>query len=247
MALQNVKTLKQRNLLGSPQARKVALTRQPLNAQVAERLRAMIVNGEMEVGKKIPFTEIAEKLGVSLTPLREAIKVLAEEQLVELTPNRGARVLPVSVEETVALFEVIAELESLGAKLAAERMTADEMADMESMHAEMREYYETGNLEAYFDVNSRIHEAIVANSHNPVLLHTHQKMNVRVARVRFIAVRQNQRWSQAMQEHEQVMQAFRDKDGAKAAAIWRKHLQESGRVTIEILQTKEQSSGTVTG
>ena len=250
MALQNAKSLKQRNLLGSPQARKVALTRQPLNAQVAERLRTMIVNGEMEVGKKIPFTEIAEKLGVSLTPLREAIKVLAEEQLVELTPNRGARVLPVSVEETVALFEVIAELEALAAKLAAERMTGDERADLEAMHAEMREYYETGNREAYFEMNSRIHAAIVAYSHNPVLLHTHQKMTVRVARVRFIAVHQNQRWKQAMQEHEDVMQAFRDHDGNKAADIWRKHLQESGRVTIEILEAKEQQeqeAGAVTG
>lgn len=240
MALQNVRPLKQRNLLGSPQARKVALSRQPLNEQVAERLRAMIVNGEMEVGKKIPFTEIAEKLGVSLTPLREAIKILAEEQLVELTPNRGARVLPVSVEETVALFEVIAEMESLGAKLAAERMTEAELADLESMHAEMREYYETGNLDAYFEVNSRIHAAIMANSHNPVLLHTHQKMNVRVARVRFIAVHENQRWAQAMQEHEDVMQAFRDRDPERAANIWRIHLQESGRVTIGVLQAKEQ-------
>lgn len=240
MALQNVRSLKQRNLRGSPQARKVALTRQPLNEQVAERLRTMIVNGEMEVGKKIPFTEIAEKLGVSLTPLREAIKVLAEEQLVELTPNRGARVLPVSVEETVALFEVIAELESLGAKLAAERMTEEERADLEEMHAEMREYYETDNLDAYFEMNSQIHAAIVANSHNPVLLHTHQKMNVRVARVRFIAVHENQRWAQAMQEHEDVMQAFRDKDADRAARIWRHHLLESGRVTIKLLQAKEQ-------
>lgn len=240
MALHNVRPLKQRNLRASPQARKVALTRQPLNEQVAARLRTMIVNGEMEVGKKIPFTEIAEKLGVSLTPLREAIKVLAEEQLVELTPNRGARVLPVSVEETVALFEVIAELESLGAKLAAERMTEDELAELEALHAEMREYYETSNLDAYFEVNSQIHAAIVANSHNPVLLHTHQKMNVRVARVRFIAVHENQRWAQAMQEHEEVMQAFRDKDADRAARIWRHHLLESGRVTVGVLQAKEQ-------
>lgn len=250
MALQNVKTSKQRNLLAAPQARKVALTRQPLNEQVAERLRTMIVNGELEVGKKIPFTEIAERLGVSLTPLREAIKVLAEEQLVELTPNRGARVLPVSVGETVALFEVIAELESLGARLAAERMTAAELAELEDMHAEMRDDYRTGNLEAYFEMNSRIHSAIVANSHNPVLLHTHQKMNVRVARVRFIAVHQNTRWAQAMQEHEAVMQAFRDHDGEKAAGIWRLHLQESGRVTIGILQAKkqeEQDTGVVAG
>lgn len=250
MALQNVKSLKQRKLLGSPQARKIALTREPLNAQVAEKLRTMIVNGEMEVGKKIPFTELAEKLGVSLTPLREAIKILAEEQLVELTPNRGARVLPVSVEETVALFEVIAELESLGAKLAAERMTEDELADLEAMHAEMRDYYETGNREDYFEMNSRIHAAIVAYSHNPVLQHTHQKMTVRVSRVRFIAVHQNQRWAQAMQEHEDVMQAFRDKDGSRAAEIWRNHLQESGRVTVEILQAKEQekqASGAVAG
>ena len=240
MALRIVKTTKRRNLLASPQARKVALTRKPLNEQVAERLRAMIVNGEMEVDKKIPFTEIANMLGVSQTPLREAIKVLAEEQLVELTPNRGARVLPVSVEDTVALFEVIAELEPLGARLAAERMTDAELADLETMHAEMQGYHRTGELEAYFELNSRIHAAIVENSHNPVLFHMHQKMTVRVARVRFIAVHQNLRWTQAMQEHEDVMQAFRDKDAEKAAAIWRLHLQHSGRVTVSALQAAAQ-------
>lgn len=240
MAQKNVRTPRHRNLLGSPQARKVALTRQPLNEQVAERLRAMIVNGDLEVGKKIPFTEIAETLGVSLTPLREAIKVLAEDQLVELTPNRGARVLPVSVDDTGALFEVLAELKALAAKLAADRMTEAELAELEVMHTEMRGHYRAGDGDAYFEMNSRIHAAIVANSHNSVLLHTYQKMAVHAARVRFNEVHRNQRWSQKMQEHEDVMAAFRDRDADRAADIWRVHLQECGRVTVGVLQARSQ-------
>ena len=108
--------------------RKRVLTRQPLHHQVADELRDMIVHGELAEGAKVPVTELARTLGVSFTPLREALKVLAEDNLVELLPNRGARVKMHTVEEAGQLFEVIAELEALAAELAARKMTDDELA-----------------------------------------------------------------------------------------------------------------------
>ncbi|MGR3343879.1 MAG: GntR family transcriptional regulator [Paracoccaceae bacterium] len=202
---------------------------------MAERLRGMIVNGELEEGKKIPVAAVSEKLGVSLTPLREALKVLAEEQLVELTPNRGARVLPVTVADMKALFEVTAELEALAARLATERMSDEELQVLENMHSKMRGFFESRDRAAYFDLNNKIHVAIAEFSHNPVLSHMHKKINVRVARVRFIAFHDAERWEQAMSEHEDLMVSFRERDMEKAAAIWRVHLQRSGAVTTKLL------------
>jgi len=239
MPLQKLKATKRKNLLRSPNARKAVLSRHPLNDQVAEKLRNMIISGELEEGKKVPVTEISEELGVSPTPLREALKVLAEEKLVELTPNRGARVLPTTVEETASLFEVIAELEALGARLAATRMTEKELEVLEKLHAEMQTFFDIGNRESYFELNTQIHAAIMEFSHNPVLSHMHKKTTVRVARVRFVAVHENHRWEQAMQEHEDVMIAFREKDADLAANIWRKHLKMSGDVTIEVLKLQQ--------
>jgi len=240
MPLQKFKATKRKNLLNSPNARKAVLSRHPLNEQVAEKLRNMIITGELEEGKKVPVTEISEILGVSPTPLREALKVLAEEKLVELTPNRGARVLPTTVEETTSLFEVIAELESLGAKLAATRITAKELELLEKLHFEMRAFFDVRNRESYFELNNQIHAAIMEFSHNPVLSHMHQKTTVRVARVRFVAVHENRRWEESMQEHEEVMIAFREKNADRAADIWREHLKKSGEVTIEVLKLQQQ-------
>jgi DNA-binding GntR family transcriptional regulator len=240
MAVSKYQSNGRNNLLRPPGARKAPITRLPLNAQVAERLRSMIVSGELEEDKKVPFAELSDKLGVSLTPIREAMKILAEEQLVELTPNRGARVLPVTVEEMKSLFEVIAEIEALAARLAATRMTDDELQQLEDMHAEMRGFFESRDRAQYFSLNNSVHARIVEFSHNPVLIHTHKKMTVRSARGRFIAVLDEGRWEQAMQEHENVMAAFRDRDAARASDIWRVHLQRSGEVTARVLLSRQQ-------
>lgn len=235
MVAADYKLIGNRGVLRPLRARKTPISRLPLNEQVAERLRSMIINGELEEGKKIPVSAISEKLGVSLTPLREALKVLAVEQLVELTPNRGARVLPVTVADMKALFEVTAELESLAARLAVERMSAEELQVLENMHSEMRGFFESRDRAAYFKLNNNIHVAIVEYSHNPVLVQMYKKVTVRVARVRFIAFHDTKRWEQAMCEHEDLMISFRERDKEKAAEIWRVHLQRSGAVTTKLL------------
>lgn len=240
MAAGDYRSIGKSDILRPPHARKTPISRLPLNEQVAERLRSMIISGELEEGKKVPVTAVSEKLGVSLTPLREALKVLAEEQLVELTPNRGARVLPVTVEDMKALFEVTAELEALGARLAAERMTAGELQILEDMHSRMRDCFDNHDRATYFEINNRIHVTIMEYSRNPVLSHMHKKVTVRVARVRFIAFHNEERWEQAMREHEDIMVSFRERDADKAARIWRVHLQRSGDVTTKLLIENEQ-------
>ncbi len=223
--------------------RKRSISRQSLHGQVADRLRDMVVHGELVPGEKVPVAALSQTLGVSLTPLREALKVLAEEGLVELAPNRGARVIPYTAEEAEALFEVIAGLESLAAELAANRMSNEDLANLEAAHKQMRSYFEEKERDQYFDINSHIHETIVRYSSNDILINTHSKLMVRANRGRYIAIVDPERWSEAMAEHEAVMEAFRARDAEHAGRIWRVHLLRSGQAVQNALQ--RQSAGEI--
>jgi DNA-binding GntR family transcriptional regulator len=205
-----------------------AIRRQSLHGSVADHVRAMIIRGDLAAGEKVPTQTLAQSLGVSITPLREALKILAEEQLIELLPNRGARVLPFTADEAVLLFEVIASLEGLAAELAAARITAEALSAVESLHARMRSHFEAREKAPYFALNSRIHEEILAAAANPVLVSAHARLNVRAARGRYIAIIDQSRWSEAMSEHEDLMIALRERDAARAGAIWRGHLLRTG-------------------
>ena len=215
--------------------RKVRLTRLSLPAQVAETLREMIVTGELGAGQKVPVALLSEQLGVSPTPLREALKVLAAEGLVELLPNRGARVASYTVEDARHLFEVIAGMESLAAELAAQRMAAADLAELEELHEAMRGHFERGEKPEYFELNSRIHARIIALAQNEVLATVHKGLMVRANRGRFIAITDPDRWVQAMDEHEELMAALRARDWQAARAIWRTHLQHTGRAVCAAL------------
>jgi DNA-binding GntR family transcriptional regulator len=222
--------------LKRPRQRKIAINRDPLHIQVADRLRDMIVHGDLKPGEKVPFAMLAADLGVSLTPLREAFKVLAEDGLVEQTPNRGVRILPYTAEEASALFEVIAALESLAARLATLRMSDADLAGLEALHERMREEFASRSKDSYFDINSLIHERIVSLSGNDVLIGTHTKLMVRANRGRYIAIVKEDRWREAMEEHEAVMDAFRRRDSEAAGAIWQIHLMRSGEVVSTVLK-----------
>jgi DNA-binding GntR family transcriptional regulator len=215
---------------------KRALSRFSLPERVAESLREMIVTGEFATGEKVPVATLAEQLAVSPTPLREALKVLAAEGLVELLPNRGARVASYTVEDARHLFEVIASLESRAAELAAERMARGELKALEVFHREMRGFFEAGDRDSYFRHNSLIHGAIIAGARNPVLSATHSKLIIRASRGRFIAIADPHRWAEAMDEHEQVMAALRAQDAPAAAAVWRMHLEHTGAATVRALE-----------
>ena len=206
------------------QRRKVTLSRLSLHARVAQRLREMIVTGELKEGEKVPVNALAAELDVSPTPLREALKVLAEEQLLELIPNRGARVVPVTIQETRALFEVMAGLEGTAAKLAAERITPEQFQTLEDLHAKMCKHYEAEEKEPYFRLNRVIHDTIVKYANNAILSHLRSRLAVRAERLRFISVMDGALRAQAVRAHADLIEALRDRDGQRAMQIWSDHL-----------------------
>ena len=198
--------------------------RRPLHETAADRLRDMIVEGELAPGERVREQALCDRLGVSRTPLREAMKVLAAEGLVILQPNRGATVSDPSPADIADTFKVIGALEALAGELACERVTEKDIAEIRVLHYQMALHQTRGELREYFKLNQRIHEKFVELSGNRVLIETHRQLGGRIRRQRFVANRSGGRWEQAMQEHEQMLEALAARDGKHLAEVLRLHL-----------------------
>jgi DNA-binding GntR family transcriptional regulator len=212
------------------------ISRDNLHDDLLSRLRDFIVEGHLPPGGRIPERHLCEVFHVSRTPLREALKVLAAEGLVELLQNKGARVRQFTEKDIKDCFEVLAALESAAGRLACSRITDDEIAAIEQMHYEMYGHYMRRELPEYFRLNQAIHEKLVAASGNDALRATYRTFTARMRQLRYSAnVLASERWGQAMREHENMIDALRRRNGEELATILFEHLLNKWRATADSL------------
>jgi DNA-binding GntR family transcriptional regulator len=211
--------------------------RPALHEEAYLTLRRRIIFCQLRPGDNIGEAAVSGVLGISRTPLREALKLLAAEGLVELRAHRGAFVMPIREAEIPAIFEVCAGLERLGAECAAQRMTGDDLAQLRALQAEMEAHYAAAAREAYFEVNQRIHTAIVAAARNEVLTTAHQRIFARAERVRFFALEADDRWGASVPEHQDILAALEARDGAQAGALMAAHVIRTGERVLCMLQS----------
>ena len=198
-------------------------------------IRNLIVHGELASGERINELGLSEALGVSRTPIREALKVLAAEGLVELLPNRGSRVTTPSTDEIVNLFAVIAALERLAVETVTLQASAPALARLRALHDEMLRRYAEGDRDRYFELNHRIHETIIEMAANPQLSRTHADLMTRARRPRFVAITSDGRWDESVKEHELVMSAMELRDARFAGEILFRHVLKTGTAYIQSL------------
>lgn len=210
----------------------ISIPRAALHEQVAMRLRQMLVEGRIAPGAKLNERELAEILQVSRTPLREAIKMLAAEGLVELLPNRGAVAVSLNEQDVMNTFELMAGLEALSGELAAQRITGSELAEIKAMHFEMLATYTRADLSGYYRLNAQIHRAINAAAKNPVLSATYNQVNARLQALRFRSNQDGEKWKRAVKEHEQMIAALTTRDPAAMRAVLLTHLRNKRDVVL---------------
>jgi len=220
----------------------IPIPRAALHEQVAHRLRQMLVENRITPGAKLNERELSEELNVSRTPLREAIKMLAAEGLVELLPNRGAIAVELSEADVLNTFEVMAGLEAQSGELAAQRITDAELAEIKAMHYEMLAAWTRRDLPAYYRLNASIHSAINAAAKNPVLLATYNQVNARLQALRFRSNQDEDKWSAAVEEHEQMVAALSARDAAAMRAVMATHLAHKLETVISQLRAASQAS-----
>jgi DNA-binding GntR family transcriptional regulator len=181
---------------------------------VTDRLRRLIVESHIKPGERVPELEISKDLGVSRTPIREALKVLASEGLVELLPLRGAVVKTFSRKDAADMLEVMGLLESFAAQKAckADQKRIDQVM---AMHEKMRVMYEKGKRPEYFELNQKIHDALVSMADNEALSMAHNALSKRMRSLRYSGNSTPDNWRGALEDHELIAQALAQRDVKK--------------------------------
>lgn len=197
-----------------------------LHEELLAALRDYLVEGNLADGARVPERALCERFNISRTPLREALKVLAAEGLIELLPNRGARVRELNAEDIRELFDVMGGLEALAGRLACERISEADFVKIEQMHHEMYRFYLRRDMHGYFHCNQGIHQSIVSAAGNATLASTYASLAGRIRRVRYSAnlATDRDRWGEAMREHEAILDALRRRAGPELSDLLFLHL-----------------------
>jgi DNA-binding GntR family transcriptional regulator len=203
------------------------ITRVTLHDAVLNQLHDMIIEGKLAPGTRINEGPVGASLGVSRTPLREAIKTLASEGLVEILPAKGAIVRRFSEKDISDLLDVLKTLEQLAARLTCAHASDAEIAEIADLHKQMLRLYAERNRLAYFKLNQEIHSAIVRASGNSALAQVHEQLQARIKRVRFIGNELPERWAGAVAEHEEMNQALLARDGETLSEVLGRHLDKT--------------------
>jgi DNA-binding GntR family transcriptional regulator len=219
-----------------PMADIIPLRSPVLHEQVARKLRTLLVEGRIPAGAKLNERELAERLQVSRTPLREAIRQLAAEGLVVLLPHRGAVAIQLDEREVAHSFELMAALEGLSGELAAQRIEEPELQAIRALHFEMMAAFTRRDLSAYYRLNAQIHAAINAAAKNPVLARTYTQTNARVQALRFRSNQDERKWKRAVKEHSQMIDALAAHDAPALRALLITHVNHKRDVVLEMMR-----------
>lgn len=206
-----------------------------LHEDVAERLRELIMHGELAPGVKLNERVLCEQLGISRTPLREAFKSLASEGLVELLPNRGAIVAPLDPARLQQIFAVLEALEGLAGELACRTASERQLREIRALHFEMLAHHARHELDAYFRCNQEIHIRIVEASGNEPLAQIYRSLNANARRARYMANLSQERWDQAVAEHNEILDALTARDAARLQRLLREHLEHKLALVMDAL------------
>jgi DNA-binding GntR family transcriptional regulator len=224
--MQNAKLQPEGQSKPQPGALISKLARPRLHDTVVEHLRNLIVEAVLPPGTKLNERELCETLGISRTPLREALKVLAAEGLVEIEPNRGASVSKLSEVEIWETFELMSGLEAMSGELACARITPPEIAEIKALHYTMLACKARDDLPGYYSRNQAIHSKIIEAGRNSVLTQTYMAMNRRLHALRFRSNFDLDKWDRAAHDHDEMIEALEARDGRRLAEILRRHLLE---------------------
>jgi DNA-binding GntR family transcriptional regulator len=210
-----------------PSSEAVRIERASLHDVVVSRLRDMIIEGLIAVGARIHEGQLCQQLGVSRTPLREALKVLASEGLVELIPSRGAIVRRLTKKDARDMMDVLAHLERMAGPLTCLNATDAQIREIRGLHDEMLGFYAARDRLRYFKLNQQIHSMLIALSGNEPLCMVHGILLTRMKRIRYIGDRTETTWAAAVADHEEMMAALEARDGQRLSKALVDHVTES--------------------
>ncbi|GBF32837.1 regulator PutR [Desulfocucumis palustris] len=212
----------------------------PLREMVFESLREAIIQGRLKPGERLMEIQLADEMGVSRTPIREAIRKLELEGFVVMVPRKGAYVAGISVKDIVDVFEVRAALEALAAGLAAERITPDELEELERSLVVISEVSSKEDIDAIVATDTSFHELIYRASRNERLFQIVIHLKEQIQRFRTTSLSQPGRSKDALEEHRKMVEAISDRNAELAQSLAREHIENAEQSMLNALREDKQ-------
>lgn len=217
--------------------------RESLAKEAVDTLREMILLEKISPGVSIPERELSDALGISRTPLREALRLLEIEGLVEFTATRRGRVADPSLEELEQHLTVLGALEGLCGELACIHATEAEIGLILSLNEAMLSGSDTMEPLEFFRTDMAFHRAIVEASRNAPLMETHRQYNARLWRARFISSRRSPDRAGTLSQHDEIAHAIARREPAASAAALRGHLRSTVTNIGKSLSERDAAAG----
>jgi DNA-binding GntR family transcriptional regulator len=215
------------NVLISEMDPRGPIARPTLHDAIVARVRDMVIEGELAPGTRLHEGNLGKMLGVSRTPLREALKFLVSEGLLELSPGRGAVVRQFTAKDVHDSLIVLGSLEGLAGRLACANATDAEIREVQQLHDRMMDMYEKRDRLPYFKLNQAIHSAILRLTKNEALVSVHGVLQARLKRIRYIGNEGPEKWAGAVADHEEIIMALAARDPERLSTILTAHMEKT--------------------
>jgi DNA-binding GntR family transcriptional regulator len=213
-----------------------------LAQEAAKRIREMIRKGALKKGDRILEAPMCQAMGVSRTPLREALRILSSEGLIELIPNRGAYVAQPSIKDIGEMFYVMSILEGTCARVCVEKMDDEGLRRLDDLYRKLEEHCQAEDREKYMAVNHSFHSLIQELAGNKVLSEVINALRQKILLYRYRQIYQPNRLKESMQEHRDLQQAFRERNPEGAERFMQEHLTRQFNALKSVYSEKKEVS-----
>jgi len=213
----------------------------PLREVVSEALRQAIVTGTLKPGERLMEIQLAEELGVSRTPIREAIRRLELEGFLVMIPRRGTYVADLSIKDINEVFEIRTALDVLAAGLAAERITEEELEQMERLLVQIGEYIEAEDADGIVDADTQFHDILYRASRNDRLVGIISNLREQFTRFRSVSMAYPGRIGNTLDEHRRLVEAIGQRDVEQAQQCAREHLENAEQTLLNDLNDRRKN------
>ncbi|NMB97289.1 MAG: GntR family transcriptional regulator [Clostridiaceae bacterium] len=213
----------------------------PLREVIFSTLREAIIMGELKPGERLMEVQLAEKMGVSRTPVREAIRKLELEGLVVMMPRRGAHVARLTDKDIMDVLEVRASLDGLATALATERIKEDEVKELKHIQAQLENYVEKGNLQGIIKKDIEFHDVIYKASKNEKLVQIANNLREQVYRFRVIYLKDFGSNEEVIREHNEICSAIFNKNPEQAREAAQNHIRSQETTIVSAVKKSKMS------
>lgn len=212
---------------------------QTLREKILETIREAILKGSLKPGEKVAEPELAERFGISRTPIREAFRQLESEGYLTVIPRKGAVVTSLSERDVEEFYAIKSILEGYAARMAAEHLGEKDIERLEAINQRLQQLADDGDVKTFFKVHNEFHEVFIKACGNDKLQELISQLVMKFNRLRLASLALPGRMQISVEEHKKIIQSFKDQDGEKADHLVRRTAAFGGQVLIQSMAQEE--------